>query len=72
MAGKLGAAYIRGVNDIEIGTSLKHFTCNNQEYFRMSSDSIVDQRALREIYLYPFEIAIKEGNPHRGYVLIIK
>lgn len=63
LAGKLGAAYIRGANDIGIGTSLKHFACNNQEYFRMSSDSIVDQRALREIYLYPFEIAIKEGKP---------
>ena len=63
LAGKLGAAYIRGANDVGIGTSLKHFACNNQEYFRMASDSIVDERALREIYLYPFEIAVKEGNP---------
>ena len=63
LAGKLGAAYIKGANEVGIGTSLKHFACNNQEYFRMASDSIVDERALREIYLYPFEIAIKEGNP---------
>ncbi len=51
LAGKLGAAYIRGANDIGIGTSLKHFACNNQEYFRMSSDSIVDQRAITKSIL---------------------
>ena len=63
LAGKLAAAYIRGAQENGIGTSLKHFACNSQEYFRMASNSIMDERTLREIYLTGFEIAVKEGNP---------
>jgi beta-glucosidase len=63
LSGKLGAAYIQAVQKHGIATSLKHFACNHQEYFRMVSDSIVDERTLRELYLYPFEIAVKEGHP---------
>lgn len=46
-----------------VASSLKHFACNSQEWKRFSSDSIVDERTLREIYLYAFEIAVKEGQP---------
>lgn len=63
LAGKLAASYINGVQEKGIGTSLKHFACNNQEYFRMTSDSLVDERTLREMYLPAFEIAVKEGKP---------
>jgi beta-glucosidase len=63
LAGKLAAAYIAAAQKKGIGTSLKHFACNSQEYFRMSSDSILDERTLREVYLRPFEIAVKEGRP---------
>lgn len=63
LSGKLGAAYIREAQKDGIGTSLKHFACNNQEKKRFSSDSILDERTLREIYLTAFEIAVKEGQP---------
>ncbi|SHL58429.1 beta-glucosidase [Anaerocolumna jejuensis DSM 15929] len=63
LAGKLGAGFIREAQKKGVGTSLKHFACNNQEYKRFSSDSILDERTLREIYLTGFEIAVKEGNP---------
>lgn len=61
LAGKLSAGFIRGVQSQGIATTVKHFAANNQEYRRMSTDSVVDERALREIYLTPFEIAVKEG-----------
>ena len=63
LTGKLAAAFIQGVQGTGIGTSLKHFAMNNQEYKRFSSDSIVEERTMREIYLTGFEMAVKEGKP---------
>lgn len=63
VAGKLGAAFVRGVQSQGIGTSVKHFAANSQEKSRMISDSIVDERALREIYLAAFETIVKESSP---------
>ena len=63
LAGKMAAGYIKGVQSNGIGSCIKHFAANNQEIRRTTSDSIVDERALREIYLTAFEIAIKESNP---------
>ena len=63
LAGKLAAGFIRGVEAEGIGTSLKHFAANSQEKSRFNSDSIMDERTMREIYLSAFEIAVKEGKP---------
>lgn len=63
LAGKLAAGFISGAESEGVGTSLKHFACNNQETKRFSSDSILDERTLREMYLTAFEIAVKEGKP---------
>ncbi|MDO5423539.1 MAG: glycoside hydrolase family 3 C-terminal domain-containing protein [Eubacteriales bacterium] len=63
VSGKIGAAVIRGIQSQGIGASMKHFCCNNKETNRKESDSRVSERALREIYLKGFEIAVKEGNP---------
>jgi beta-glucosidase len=56
-------AYVRGVQSAGVGTSVKHFACNNQEFERFRSDSVVDERTLREIYLPAFEAVIKEARP---------
>ena len=60
LAGKLGAAYIEGVQQNGVGTSLKHFCANNNEHLRMTISSIVDERALREIYMPAFETCVKK------------
>ncbi len=63
LAGKLAAGFIRGAEAQGVGTSLKHFAANSQELSRFTSDSVVDDRTLRELYLTAFEIAVKEGKP---------
>ena len=63
IAGELGAMLTRGIEDMGVGTSVKHFACNNNEANRYFGDSIVDERAFREIYLKAFEPIIKKGKP---------
>lgn len=63
LAGELSAAYITGIQSNGIGTAIKHFAGNNQEYDRFNISSDIDIRALREIYLKPFELAIKKSAP---------
>ena len=61
LAGKMAASYIRGIQEAGTSACVKHFAGNNQEERRMVSDTVVDERTLREIYLTAFEIAVKEG-----------
>lgn len=63
LSGELATAYIQGVQSKGIGVSIKHFAANSQEHRRMTSDSVVDERTLREIYFPAFETAVKEGKP---------
>lgn len=63
VAGEMAASYIGGVQSKHVGTSIKHFMANSQETRRMSSDSRVDERTMREIYLPAFETAVKKSSP---------
>ncbi len=64
LAGETAAAFIDGVQTHHVGTSIKHFAANNQEFNRMSCSSDVDERTLREIYLPAFETAVKKAQPY--------
>lgn len=63
LSGKLGASFVRGVQETGTSCCVKHYCCNNIEYKRNYSDSILSLRALHEVYLKPFEIIIKDANP---------
>ena len=63
LAGRLGGAWVHGVEKENVGTSLKHFLANNEEHIRMTVSSVVDERALREIYMPAFEHIVKNEQP---------
>ena len=64
LAGNLASAQINGLQDMGVGACVKHFALNNSENYRYISSSICDKKAMREIYLKPFEIAVKKSQPH--------
>ena len=64
VTGKIAAAAVRGVQECGVGATIKHFAANSTEYRRLQSDSVISARALREIYMRGFEIAIKEASPY--------
>lgn len=66
LAGELAASLIEGDQGEGVGTSLKHFAANNQEGYRLLSDSVLDEWTLREIYLRAFEIAVRKAKPWTG------
>jgi len=63
VSGELAAAYIAGVQSLDVGTSMKHFALNNQEYRRLTIDAVVDERAMFELYLSSFERVLKQVQP---------
>src|SRR5512137_127213 len=63
LAGRIGTAWVKGVQSQGVAASLKHFACNNQEIERFRGNSVVDERTLREIYLPQFEMVVKEARP---------
>ena len=63
LTGKLATAYIKGLQSKRVAAAIKHFVGNEQETERMKVDSVIQERPLREIYLKPFEIAIRESSP---------
>ena len=63
VSGELGAAMVRGIQSRGVGACLKHFAANSQEHARMVSDSVVDERTLRELYLAPFEYVVRRARP---------
>src|SRR5439155_23105577 len=62
LSGRVAAAYVRGVQSRAVATTVKHLACNEAEFERYTMSSVVDERALREIYLVPFELAVREGD----------
>jgi len=63
LAGELAAEYVMGLQEKKVGATVKHFAANEQENCRFTTNATVSERALREVYLKPFEIAVKKANP---------